>query len=172
MRNEFERDSNPLVRPVAQRTTASGECELTRQPCEVCGAPYALAHHEDYREPLAVVWLCRRHHVKRHLDLDPWIEVRRQQSLGRTWHPQQPRLADIPLTHNGETLAIADWAVRHRMHPSTLYLRVIRRGWPVALALSLRPASRGLNGRISRLVRAARHCLADLQKEQPRRMQK
>lgn len=35
---------------------------LERQPCEVCGDAESQAHHEDYRKPLEVRWLCRIHH--------------------------------------------------------------------------------------------------------------
>jgi len=35
---------------------------LSRQPCEVCQAPEAQAHHADYSKPLEVRWLCFRHH--------------------------------------------------------------------------------------------------------------
>lgn len=38
---------------------------LTRQPCFVCGAP-AQAHHPDYSAPLAVSWLCAKHHSQLH----------------------------------------------------------------------------------------------------------
>jgi len=37
---------------------------LTRQPCEVCGAEPADAHHEDHTAPLAIRFLCRRHHSR------------------------------------------------------------------------------------------------------------
>lgn len=30
-------------------------------PCCVCLKP-SEAHHEDYRHPLAVIWVCRKHH--------------------------------------------------------------------------------------------------------------
>lgn len=40
---------------------------LSRQPCEVCGHPYTEAHHDDYSQPLAVRWLCRSHHRRRHV---------------------------------------------------------------------------------------------------------
>ena len=53
------------------------------------------------------------------------------------------------------------------MHPSTLYQRIVRLGWPVALALSLRPASPSLVGRVSRLLRAGGQCLAGV-REKPR----
>lgn len=35
---------------------------LVRQPCEMCGAEKAHAHHDDYERPLDVRWLCRRCH--------------------------------------------------------------------------------------------------------------
>jgi len=35
---------------------------LIRRPCEVCGATKTHAHHDDYRKPLDVRWLCFRHH--------------------------------------------------------------------------------------------------------------
>lgn len=44
-----------------QRALKSGE--LVRTGCEVCGEPKVDAHHDDYRFPLAVRWLCRRHHT-------------------------------------------------------------------------------------------------------------
>lgn len=41
--------------------------ELVRQPCEVCGAENNVeAHHDDYRKPLEVIWLCIKHHDARH----------------------------------------------------------------------------------------------------------
>ncbi len=39
---------------------------LTPQPCEECGAEPADAHHADHERPLAVRWLCRRHHRRLH----------------------------------------------------------------------------------------------------------
>ena len=39
---------------------------LTPKPCEVCGRK-AEAHHDDYSKPLAVRWLCRKHHVAHHV---------------------------------------------------------------------------------------------------------
>ena len=40
--------------------------ELVRQPCEVCGESKVDAHHDDYSQPLAVRWLCRKHHAEHH----------------------------------------------------------------------------------------------------------
>lgn len=39
---------------------------INRAPCEVCGSEKAEGHHPNYREPLRVVWLCRRHHAQLH----------------------------------------------------------------------------------------------------------
>jgi hypothetical protein len=36
--------------------------KISRRPCAACGSPSAEAHHEDYSKPMAVQWLCRRHH--------------------------------------------------------------------------------------------------------------
>ena len=36
------------------------------QPCEVCGALHAEAHHDDHHRPLEVRWLCRKHHKALH----------------------------------------------------------------------------------------------------------
>jgi hypothetical protein len=44
--------------------------ELKRQPCEICGNPKAVAHHEDYGKPLDVNWLCRSCHSKRHKEIN------------------------------------------------------------------------------------------------------
>lgn len=45
--------------------------ELVRQPCEdagdgPCSPGLTDAHHPDYAKPLAVIWLCRGHHKRRH----------------------------------------------------------------------------------------------------------
>lgn len=39
---------------------------IQREPCAECGAEDAEAHHPDHRDPLRVVWLCRRDHKARH----------------------------------------------------------------------------------------------------------
>ena len=33
------------------------------KPCEICGETRNIqAHHEDYSNPLDVIWLCAKHH--------------------------------------------------------------------------------------------------------------
>ena len=39
---------------------------LIRKPCEKCGNPKSEAHHDDYRSPLSVRWLCFKHHREDH----------------------------------------------------------------------------------------------------------
>jgi hypothetical protein len=39
---------------------------MNRQPCEVCCAAPAHAHHDDYSRPLDVRWLCPKHHREHH----------------------------------------------------------------------------------------------------------
>jgi hypothetical protein len=53
--------------------TALTEGTLVREPCEVCGAVPAEAHHPSYekRHFLAVRWLCRSHHAAAHAVLKP-----------------------------------------------------------------------------------------------------
>ena len=39
---------------------------LHKLPCQVCGVVKVQAHHDDYREPLMVTWLCEKHHRELH----------------------------------------------------------------------------------------------------------
>jgi hypothetical protein len=44
--------------------------ELSKAPCERCGDEKSLAHHEDYDQPLYVMWLCQPCHKQRHKELN------------------------------------------------------------------------------------------------------
>lgn len=39
---------------------------LEKEPCERCGETKVHAHHEDYSNPLVVMWLCQKHHQEIH----------------------------------------------------------------------------------------------------------
>jgi len=61
--NKLKRRCHSLVKVAIE----AGRME--RMPCSKCGDEKAVAHHEDYCKPLDVVWLCRKHHTKRHKEL-------------------------------------------------------------------------------------------------------
>lgn len=44
--------------------------KLIRQPCCICGASKAEAHHDNYLMPLNVRWLCKMHHDQIHLEIN------------------------------------------------------------------------------------------------------
>ena len=47
--------------------TAKKAHDLIPQPCEVCECTENIhAHHDDYKEPLSVRWLCAKHHARHH----------------------------------------------------------------------------------------------------------
>jgi len=55
------------ARGEVQRAIKAGR--MQRLPCEVCAATPTEAHHEDYSKPLDVVFLCKKHHTKRHAEI-------------------------------------------------------------------------------------------------------
>lgn len=59
-RNPVKKAANTAV------NNAIRDGRLVRQPCEVCGAEKAQAHHDDYSKPLDVRWLCTTHHAEWH----------------------------------------------------------------------------------------------------------
>lgn len=40
--------------------------KLKKERCQVCGSLKVDAHHEDYRNPFEIQWLCREHHMEVH----------------------------------------------------------------------------------------------------------
>ena len=43
---------------------------LIPQRCQWCGEEKSLAHHDDYDQPLSVMWLCQPCHKKRHKQIN------------------------------------------------------------------------------------------------------
>lgn len=65
-----KKNADPLkVRARAILYQAVKRGKVKKRPCKECGAIKVHAHHSDYRFPLKVVWLCVRHHYKRHQKL-------------------------------------------------------------------------------------------------------
>lgn len=48
---------------------------LIKMPCQQCGELKTEAHHDDYSQPMEVLWLCKLHHAERH------VELRRKERL-------------------------------------------------------------------------------------------
>ena len=63
-----KRRKNRPGKEAARRKISNGirDGRVERKPCEVCGAEKAQAHHDDYRKPLEVRWLCFKHHREHH----------------------------------------------------------------------------------------------------------
>jgi len=56
---------------------------LVPTDCERCGSVHTEAHHEDYDNPLDVMWLCSACHKQRHKELKSAADVQR---MGRGVH--------------------------------------------------------------------------------------
>ena len=48
------------------RNSIAAKKIFKRNSCEICLNGPTEGHHEDYRKPLDVIWLCKRCHVKLH----------------------------------------------------------------------------------------------------------
>lgn len=53
------------ARALAAVSNAIRSGKLSKERCEKCGEQ-AQAHHDDYRKPLKIRWLCRKHHLEHH----------------------------------------------------------------------------------------------------------
>jgi DNA-directed RNA polymerase beta' subunit len=42
---------------------------LKKEGCKKCGDDNVHAHHDDYKKPLQVIWLCPKHHAERHREI-------------------------------------------------------------------------------------------------------
>ena len=42
---------------------------LKKEVCKKCGDDNVHAHHDDYKKPLQVIWLCPKHHAERHREI-------------------------------------------------------------------------------------------------------
>ena len=49
---------------------------IQKTACEICGAEQVDAHHASYDHPLAVTWLCRKHHIQLHREFAEWSNMR------------------------------------------------------------------------------------------------
>lgn len=74
---------------------------IIKTACQGCGAAAKHAHHEDYRQPLVVYWLCNRCHVVRHKALgwgrrgNAWYDDRAYPSTEVPGHWQAAKVLDF-----------------------------------------------------------------------------
>ena len=52
-----------IARARAKINNALRSGQIKKSPCEICGIEKVEAHHPDYRSPLKIRWLCRKHHL-------------------------------------------------------------------------------------------------------------
>ena len=55
------------AREIVKSAVRSGK--IIKGECKICGDDNTYAHHIDYKNPLEVIWLCRKHHRKEHGDM-------------------------------------------------------------------------------------------------------
>ena len=63
--NKYSKQNRLKVNARATVFRAIRNGSITRKPCVFCGG-VAQAHHDNYAEPLNIVWLCVKHHADRH----------------------------------------------------------------------------------------------------------
>lgn len=69
---------------------------IKRTPCQECGRKTVEAHHDDYREPLQVRFLCRKHHRAWHREHGgPAIGLQRGLKAPKIW--RRRKVAHIQL---------------------------------------------------------------------------
>jgi hypothetical protein len=62
------REKNPGKIKAQRRVFVELRAGRMRRGLCFCGSRIAGAHHKDYRRPLEVMWLCRKHHAQIHRD--------------------------------------------------------------------------------------------------------
>ena len=67
-RREISR-KHRAANPMKKLARKAGEI-LPKKPCEVCGELEVEAHHDDYKKPWKVRWLCKKHHEEVDTELD------------------------------------------------------------------------------------------------------
>ena len=71
LRYERQNKEKRRAQRILARVKKAGE--ITPQPCVICGSTINVhGHHEDYNQPLCVVWMCQKHHREYHALLNQW----------------------------------------------------------------------------------------------------
>ena len=53
-----------LIRAKSRWAVQAGR--IKKEPCKICGNKMVQGHHENYLEPLKIIWLCKEHHQQLH----------------------------------------------------------------------------------------------------------
>lgn len=113
------RAQRSLCHKAVARALKSGK--LIRQPCEACGSPDSLAHHEDYEKPLEVHWLCELHHQERHRQIAAGIPYGRfQDRVSRQESPHGGSNQDTLSPTSGSTATVPAPATATATAPATV----------------------------------------------------
>lgn len=62
----WKKDNPDRVKAHAKLKYAVDCGKIKRMPCEKCGNIKSVGHHDDYKKPLEVRWLCSRCHGSHH----------------------------------------------------------------------------------------------------------
>ena len=68
-RNIYKKQREKFPEKATARTAvmvAKRQGILKKMPCQVCGNIKTEAHHGDYKKPMDVTWLCKKHHLEHH----------------------------------------------------------------------------------------------------------
>lgn len=68
-RTEYRQRPAVMVKDFARSylNNAIRDGRFNREPCAMCGEEQAEGHHDDYSQPLLVVWLCAECHTELHI---------------------------------------------------------------------------------------------------------
>lgn len=76
-KNRYDNNKNKHhAKTAVNRAVASGK--LVKTPCVVCGSKKSQGHHENgygEKEWLNVIWLCDKHHKRRHSEINNKITL-------------------------------------------------------------------------------------------------
>jgi len=62
LNNEYKKKYPERIKAHGIYRKALKQGLIVKKPCQECGNPKSMGHHEDYSKPLEVWWLCARHH--------------------------------------------------------------------------------------------------------------
>jgi hypothetical protein len=80
--------------------------EIFPKPCATCRSSNTVAHHEDYRKPLYLIWLCESCHALLHANRSLFV---------RYYFPRQCKRLGLKVMRNAKWYHAYDW--RRKVQP-------------------------------------------------------